>query len=114
MWERPEKIDALKGRGRVRLTPEDDIEVYYGMGVWPVADGALHFEGRIEADTVTTSAIGQAKGPVFLHGTAAPDQRRPCRRHRCRERRDRAAVWARLTYTRRPLEAECRAVRDLP
>jgi len=64
--ETREKIDAWRGRGHVRLTSEDEIEVYYEIAAWRLPDGALHFEGRIEADTATTSAIGQARGPIPL------------------------------------------------
>ena len=66
MEETREKIDAWRGRGHVRLTSEDEIEVYYEIAAWRLPDGALHFEGRIEADTATTSAIGQARGPIPL------------------------------------------------
>jgi hypothetical protein len=71
-WQGPpveetrEKIDAWRGRGHVRLTSEDHIEVYYEIAAWRTPDGALHFEGRIEADTATASAIGQARGPIAL------------------------------------------------
>ncbi len=61
-----EKIDAWQGRGRIRRAPEDDIEVYYQIDVLRAVDGGLHFEGRIEADTVTTSALGQVRGPIAL------------------------------------------------
>jgi len=61
-----EKIEAHRGRGRVRIAPDHDIEVYYEIGIWRTADGALHFEGRIETDTVTTSAIGRTRGPISL------------------------------------------------
>ena len=66
MEETREKIDAWRGRGHIRLSSEDDIEVYYEIAAWRALDGALHFEGRIEADTATTSAIGQARGPISL------------------------------------------------
>ena len=61
-----DKIDAWRGRGHVRLTSDDDIEVYYEIVASRAADGGLHFAGRIEADTATMSAIGQARGPISL------------------------------------------------
>ena len=66
MEETREKIDAWRGRGHVRLTSYDDIEVYFEITAWRTPDGALHFEGRIQSDTATMSAIGQARGPISL------------------------------------------------